>query len=158
MKVFLGGTCNNSTWRDILIPKLDANNIKYFNPVVEDWTPECKEIEDYEKHNMCDTHVYVITPKQTGFYSFAEIIDSAAFGYNVIFVYAQVDEDLRFSKSQINSLDAIASLLLTYDTGESYITTITIMPPNMEMLMSTLADILSGKDVYFDDLGNIASL
>ena len=38
MKVFLGGTCNNSKWRDKLIPML---NIDYFNPVVDDWTEEC---------------------------------------------------------------------------------------------------------------------
>lgn len=31
--IFLGGTCNNSTWRDELIPKLTN---KYYNPVVED--------------------------------------------------------------------------------------------------------------------------
>ena len=32
-KVFLGGTCNESTWRDELIKKL---KIDYFNPVVDD--------------------------------------------------------------------------------------------------------------------------
>ncbi len=32
-KVFLGGTCNGSLWRDALIKKL---NIDYFNPVVPD--------------------------------------------------------------------------------------------------------------------------
>jgi hypothetical protein len=32
-KVFLGGTCAETTWRDDLIPKLQ---IDYFNPVVED--------------------------------------------------------------------------------------------------------------------------
>lgn len=37
-KIFLGGTCNESTWRDRVIKKL---KIDYFNPVVEDWTPEC---------------------------------------------------------------------------------------------------------------------
>ena len=42
VKVFLGGTCNNSTWRDTLIPLL---KIDYFNPVVDDWTPECQEQE-----------------------------------------------------------------------------------------------------------------
>ena len=40
-KVFLWGTCNESTWRDKLIPKLENINFGYFNPVVEDWTPEC---------------------------------------------------------------------------------------------------------------------
>ena len=41
--VFLGGTCNNSTWRDKLIPLL---KIDYFNPVVEDWTEEAQQIEN----------------------------------------------------------------------------------------------------------------
>ena len=36
-KVFLGGTCNNSTWREELIPQL---KIDYYNPVVKDWTLE----------------------------------------------------------------------------------------------------------------------
>ena len=42
MKVFLGGTCNESTWRDDLIKALKIN---YFNPVVEDWTPDCQQEE-----------------------------------------------------------------------------------------------------------------
>ncbi len=35
IEIFLGGTCNNSTWREYIIPRL---NIKYFNPVVDNWT------------------------------------------------------------------------------------------------------------------------
>lgn len=34
----LGGTCNESQWREELIPML---SIDYFNPVVPDWTQEC---------------------------------------------------------------------------------------------------------------------
>lgn len=41
-KVFLGGTCNNSKWRDELIPNL---TVDYFNPVVDDWTPEAAKKE-----------------------------------------------------------------------------------------------------------------
>ena len=73
-KVFLGGTCNNSTWREQIIPRLE---IDYFNPVVEDWTPECKGIEDHEKEIVCDIHLYVITKEIIGVYSIAEMIDSA---------------------------------------------------------------------------------
>lgn len=36
-RVFLGGTCNDSTWRDNLIQQLE---IDYFNPVVPDWTED----------------------------------------------------------------------------------------------------------------------
>lgn len=41
-KVFLGGTTNNTNWRDDLIKKL---KIEYFNPVVDDWNEEAQERE-----------------------------------------------------------------------------------------------------------------
>ena len=72
-KVFLGGTCNNSTWRDELDPIIQIDK---FNPVVEDWTSECQEIEMDEKENKCDVHLYVITSQMTGVFSIAEVIDS----------------------------------------------------------------------------------
>ena len=62
MKVFLGGTCNESTWRDDLIKKLE---IDYFNPVVEDWTEECMA-EEIRQRESCDYCLYVITPRMTG--------------------------------------------------------------------------------------------
>lgn len=43
-RVFLGGTCADTTWRSELIPLLEDKKIEYFNPVVEDWTPECQQI------------------------------------------------------------------------------------------------------------------
>ena len=48
-RVFLGGTCAESTWRDYLISKLDKSKIQYFNPVVENWTQECMDREIYER-------------------------------------------------------------------------------------------------------------
>lgn len=73
MKVFLGGTCNDSTWREELIPKL---KIDYFNPVVEDWTPECVK-KEYEEKASSDILLYVITPQMTGTFSIAELIDDS---------------------------------------------------------------------------------
>ena len=52
-KVFLGGTCNESTWRNELIPLLEEKGIEYYNPVVEDWNPECQE-EEYRQKEICD--------------------------------------------------------------------------------------------------------
>ena len=72
-KVFLGGTCNDSIWRDELTPML---KIDYFNPVVPDWTPECQQKEMAEKQ-ICKIHLYVITPQQKGLFTPAEIIDSS---------------------------------------------------------------------------------
>lgn len=89
LKVFLGGTCNESTWRDELIPKL---KIDYFNPVVDDWTPECQAEEERQKSEECNVHLYVITPKQTGVFSIAEMIESSC-NKNVITVIYIQDED-----------------------------------------------------------------
>lgn len=72
-KVFLGGTCNDSSWRNELIPMLD---IDYFNPVVDDWTEECYQ-EELRQREICDYCLYVITPKMTGVYSIAEVVDDS---------------------------------------------------------------------------------
>lgn len=73
MKVFLGGTCNGSLWREDIIPMLE---IDYFNPVVADWTEECMEREIRERRS-CDFVLYVITPKMVGVYSIAEVVDDS---------------------------------------------------------------------------------
>ena len=72
-KVFLGGTCNESTWRDELIKMLE---IDYFNPVVDDWTEECYQ-EELRQREICDYCLYVITPRMTGVYSIAEVVDDS---------------------------------------------------------------------------------
>jgi hypothetical protein len=72
-KVFLGGTCNESTWREHIKPLL---NIPYFDPVVEDWNEEAQREEERQKDSS-DIHLYVITKEMTGVFSIAEAVDSA---------------------------------------------------------------------------------
>ena len=72
-KVFLGGTCADTTWRDELIPKL---KVDYFNPVVEDWTPEDQQKEYDEKEKYCNIHFYCLTKEMKGVFSVAEAVDS----------------------------------------------------------------------------------
>ena len=76
LTVFLGGTCASSTWRQELIPMLDEEKISWFNPVVEDWTPECQEIEKWHREND-DISLYVLTPEAEGFYSYVEVTDDS---------------------------------------------------------------------------------
>jgi hypothetical protein len=107
VKVFLGGTCNESTWREKLIPMLTIN---YFNPVVEDWTPACQE-EEYKQKEICDIHLYVITPKMTGVFSIAELIDSSNKNpKGTVFMILSEDEDIKFNNGQLRSLHAVANL------------------------------------------------
>jgi len=107
-KVFLGGTCNESLWRNQIIPMLD---IDYFNPVVDDWTEECMAREVQER-KTCDICLYVITPRMTGTYSIAEVVDdSNKRPDNTVLVLLHDDGGLSFDKGQWKSLGAVARLI-----------------------------------------------
>ena len=109
MKVFLGGTCNESTWREQLIPML---SIDYYNPVVDDWTPEC-QTEEIRQRETCDFVLYCITPLMTGVYSIAEVVDdSNKRPDRTVFCVLARDADQEFTAGQMRSLDAVAQLVL----------------------------------------------
>ena len=106
-KVFLGGTTNNSNWRDELIKNL---KIEYFNPVVKDWNEEAQKRE-IKEHKECDFVLYVITPKMEGVYSIAEAIDdSNKRPEKTIFCFLKEDEK-EFSKHQLNSLEMTGKMV-----------------------------------------------
>ena len=73
MKVFLGGTCNGSNWREELMPHL---KIDYFNPVVPTWDKKT-QLNEIKEINESDFLLFVITPLMTGFYSIAEVVDAS---------------------------------------------------------------------------------
>lgn len=104
-KIFLGGTCNNSTWRDELIPLLQVN---FFNPVVEDWTPECQEEEYKQKEEICRIHFYCITKEMIGVFSIAEVVDSVHNKGKL--TYLQIIPD-GFDEKQLKSLEAVVNLI-----------------------------------------------
>jgi len=107
-KVFLGGTCNESGWRKTLITWL---TIDYFNPVVDDWTTDCMS-EEIKQRESCDFCLYVITPKMTGVYSIAEVIDdSNKRPEKTIFVILHEDEGSTFTKGQFKSLGSVAKMV-----------------------------------------------
>ena len=115
MKVFLGGTCADTTWRDELIKEFEPCKIEYFNPVVKDWTPECQAVEEDEKNNKCDCHLYVITKEMMGTYSIAEIINSAwqsiIYGTHVNLVAFAVLDEGTWQKHDLKSFDAVMKLV-----------------------------------------------
>ena len=104
-KIFLGGTCNNSTWRSE-IEKLVQTPM--FNPVVDNWNQECQAIEMDEKENKCNIHLYVITSEMTGVFSIAEVIDSVHNKTKLTLLYVIPDG---FNKVQLKSLKAVVNLV-----------------------------------------------
>lgn len=103
-KVFLGGTCNESTWRQELIPLL---TVDYFNPVVDDWTPEC-QAEEIRQRETCDFVLYTIAKEMTGVYSIAEAVDDSNKRPSKTLFCVLYD---RFTEGQIKSLDAVAKII-----------------------------------------------
>jgi len=109
-KVFLGGTCNESQWREkLIIPNL---TIDYFNPVVKMWTDEAQQ-EELKQREECDYVLYMITPKMTGVYSIAEgVDDSNKQPEKIVFCFITQDEDYYFDAAQIKSLEAVGKMIV----------------------------------------------
>lgn len=115
-KVFLGGTCNDSTWRPTLKNML---TIDYFDPVVDDWNEEA-QLEEERQKVVCDVHLYVITPRMSGVYSIAEAVDSAWQSWiskdtdapkETVFCILKEDAGSSFNEGQMKSLKAVERLV-----------------------------------------------
>lgn len=108
-KIFLGGTCNDSTWREILIPML--NGFDYFNPVVDDWTEDDYQNELKERE-ICDICLYTITPQMIGSYSIAEVVDdSNKRPEKTVLIILSSDGTKEFDTSQLKSLMKVKELV-----------------------------------------------
>jgi hypothetical protein len=104
-RIFLGGTCAKTTWRDELIK---AIQIDYYNPVVEDWTSECQQIEILEKETYCNIHFYCITKEMKGVFSIAEVIDSTHTKSKRTILHVIPDG---FNEFELRSLQAVVDLV-----------------------------------------------
>ena len=118
--LYLGGTVN-SDWRTAFIKIFNEENIplRCYNPIVENWTAACIDLEDLVKESS-KYHVYVVTPAMRGMYSIAEMCDSAHNSRKKTFFYfkeTDVDSDgntLEWTPQQKNSLTAVANLLIRH--------------------------------------------
>lgn len=112
IRVFLGGTCNGSKWRDKIIPLLLARNYDYFNPVVDDWDDDAYNNELYEKNYNCTHILIVITPLMLGVYSIAEAVYYAIkFPEKTIFCVLNTDNNVQFNNEQMNSLTKVMRMI-----------------------------------------------
>lgn len=107
-KLFLDGTCNNSTWRDKLISMLTCT---YFNPVVPDWNKTAYQ-EELRQRKSCEYCLYVITPNMTDVYSIAEAVDdSNKRPEKTLFCVLDTDTNGEFNVAQMKSLMAVEKMI-----------------------------------------------
>jgi hypothetical protein len=105
--VFLGGTCNGSTWRERLIPLL---KVTYYNPVVNNWTLVAEKREYIEKE-IALYNLFVITPLMLGVYSIAELTDmSNKRPLSTLGCILREDDGETFDDAQWKSLMAVKRL------------------------------------------------
>ena len=110
-RVFLGGTCNKSNWRNRMMIYLYDDGLDYFNPVVDNWDENAQENELKER-KICDFCLYTITPRKIGDYSIAEVVDdSNKRPEKTVLVLLRDDGDLKFNDSQWKSLGEVAKLV-----------------------------------------------
>ncbi|XP_029656423.2 uncharacterized protein LOC115230359 [Octopus sinensis] len=84
--VFLGGSCNPSNWRkEIAIPYLNNLNISYYNPQVDNWTPDLVKQEDLIKKS-CKCLLFVISEETRGIASMVEVAYLSSMKRHVILV------------------------------------------------------------------------
>ena len=116
MKVFLGGTCSGSKWREKIIPKLKRTNIDYYNPIVPVWDKEAKQRERREKQEA-DYCIYVLTPLMYGFYSIAEVVDdSNKKPEKTILCILDEDDGNFWTGNQLSSLNELKKLVSSNGT------------------------------------------
>ena len=119
-RIFLGGTCAGDPWRETLIPELDKLGVSYFNPVVENWTPECIAIENAEKETKCDCELYILTPRMKGVYSVAEMVSAAyesAVGHYGSVLIGVLGKEEDWGKDLWKSLEATLGLISQISGG-----------------------------------------
>ena len=119
-KVFLVRTCASTNWRESLTPLLQ---IAYFNPVVEDWTDDCRSKEIEQKNKHCGVHLYHITSDMKGVFSVAEVVESTLSPrFADVKVVFSVDFK-GFCEKQKRSLTAVMEMVAGYGAKTIVFTT-----------------------------------
>eukprot|EP00043_Microstomoeca_roanoka_P019836 m.230520 g.230520 ORF g.230520 m.230520 type:complete len:403 (+) comp17060_c3_seq9:349-1557(+) len=100
--VFLGGSCNPTTWRrDTAIPFLENAGITYYNPQVDEWSPDLIEIEAQAKENAA-VLFFVLDNATRGLASMVEVAYNAAIGRPLVVVMQPFKEGMRFGDDEVD--------------------------------------------------------
>ncbi|MBT4849348.1 hypothetical protein HON36_00675 [Candidatus Parcubacteria bacterium] len=91
-QVFLGGSCNPTTWRqDTAMPMLTEAGVEHFNPQVEDWTPDCADLERVAKEES-QVLLFVIDGQTRAIASILEVTEFVLKGRQVVLVVNDIDD------------------------------------------------------------------
>lgn len=99
--IFLGGSCNPTTWRtDIAIPLLESAGVEYYNPQVANWRPELVTIEARAKETADDL-LFVIDRNTRAVASMIEATEYMTAGREVWLVVEDIADGTEITGSVI---------------------------------------------------------
>jgi hypothetical protein len=89
--VFLGGSCNPTTWRqDIAIPAFEAAGVTFYNPQVASWSPELVAQEAAAKADAAIL-LFVVCARTRGVASMIEVAELVARNRDVVVVIQDIE-------------------------------------------------------------------
>jgi len=90
--MFLGGSCNPTTWRrDVSMPLLEKNGVKYYNPQVDDWSPDLMVLEQKAK-NVAKVLLFVVDGLTRAVASMVEIAELITLGRKIVLVVNNIED------------------------------------------------------------------
>uniref|UniRef100_A0A023F853 EF-hand domain-containing protein n=1 Tax=Triatoma infestans TaxID=30076 RepID=A0A023F853_TRIIF len=90
--VFLGGSCNPTTWRqDVAIPLLESLGITYYNPQVSEWSADLVTVEHNAKESACILF-YVLDRRTRNVVGIVEAANFAGAHRNLVLVMDSYQE------------------------------------------------------------------
>ncbi|KAG7376582.1 hypothetical protein PHYPSEUDO_013120 [Phytophthora pseudosyringae] len=114
--VFLGGSCNPTTWRrDVAMPKLDAARVRYFNPQVDEWLEELIQVEARAKETA-QIVLMVVDGLTRSIVCINEAVEYICRGRKVVLVVDDIGEGTevagkRLSKTELADLNGARQCL-----------------------------------------------
>ena len=120
-QVFLGGSCNPTTWRrDVAIPRLKKAGITFYNPQVDDWSPELVAVEAAAKADA--TVLFFVIDKQTrAIASMNEVVEEILRGRTVVLVIEDVEAGADIAREAAGVSDGGDGLLKDLNRGRMYL-------------------------------------
>lgn len=93
--VFLGGSCNPTTWRkDSAIPFFEQRGIAFFNPQIDDWYAEFEEQVERPAKDKADVVLMYVDGQTRGVASMIEAVSLAGQGRQVVVVLNDIEDGL----------------------------------------------------------------
>jgi len=103
--VFLGGSCNPTTWRqDITIPILEKASITYYNPQTDDWTEDLMALENEAKENAL-VLLFVIDGHTRSLASMIEATELIVRGRKIVLVINDIKENTYINEDIIRGAE-----------------------------------------------------